>query len=65
MPMELIIPLSALAVYLIWASRRRYPPDREATDLAKALPRILQKADHYDNPAILAGRADRAKGLFL
>jgi hypothetical protein len=65
MPLELILPAAALVWFVIWALRRTKEYDKEATDLAKALPRILKTADPFRGPVILAGRAERAKRLFL
>ena len=66
--MELIIPLLALTVFVIWVVRRAgYSKDDGGTNaLSRALPRILEKANpHLHGPVVLAGRADKAKRLFL
>jgi hypothetical protein len=65
MPFEFIVPAAVLVWFVIWALRRTKEYEDEPSELAKALPRILKTADPFRGPVIMAGRAEKAKRLFL
>lgn len=63
MPIELTPVVGLVAVLAYRTFRRHQAQKPPRNEIAKALPRILQKADPYE-PVFLNGRAERARNLF-